>query len=110
MTPFINIYALIFLVGGAMYSTVRYAFPGLIERDGGVRNGKRAAGTALIALGGLLPGIGGTLTKTHDMPEALYIGELAGLLLIWAGYELCIRSTAPSLNTAAPRRTPAATG
>ena len=24
--------------------------------------------------------------------EALYVAELAGLLLIWAGYEFCIRA------------------
>lgn len=84
-TPFINLYALVFLVGGALYSSVNFFISGNQPR--------RAAGTALIAVGGLLPGIGGTLTKTHDIPEALYVGELAGVILIWLGYELCTRRT-----------------
>ncbi len=87
MTPFINLYAVLFLVGGAIYSSVNFFIAGDQPR--------RAAGTALIALGGILPGIGGTLTKTHDLPEALYIGELFGLILIWIGFELCTRSPAP---------------
>lgn len=86
-TPVINIYAVIFLIGGAAHSCVRFILAGDQPR--------RAAGTALIAFGALLPGIGGSLTKTHDLPEALYIGELAGILLIWLGYELCTRAPAP---------------
>lgn len=85
-TPLINLYALVFLVGGALYSSVNFFLSGNQPR--------RAAGTALIAVGGLLPGIGGTLTKTHDMPEALYVGEFAGVILIWLGYELCTRRKA----------------
>ena len=87
LTPIINLYAVIFLIGGAAHSCFRFLLAGDQPR--------RAAGTALIALGALLPGIGGTLTKTHDMPEALYIGELTGILLIWLGYELCTRAPAP---------------
>ena len=45
----------------------------------------------MIALGGLLPGIGGAMAKAGTV-EALYVAELAGLLLIWAGYEFCIRA------------------
>ena len=42
-------------------------------------------GNALIALGALLPGIGGTATRAGYV-EVLYVTELAGLLLIWLGY------------------------
>lgn len=94
LTPIINIYAVIFLIGGAAHSCVRFILAG--------DQPKRAAGTALIAFGALLPGIGGTLTKTHDLPEALYIGELAGILFIWLGYELCTRAPSPRLHRTAP--------
>jgi hypothetical protein len=89
-TPFINIYAALFLVGGACLSSYRFARH--------VGDGRRALGTAFIALGGLLPGIGGSLTKTHDLVEALYIGEFVGIIFIWIGYELTTRAkrAAPS--------------
>lgn len=83
LTPFINLYAVIFLIGGALHSCAKFMFMG--------GQGKRALGTGLIAFGALLPGIGGTLTKSHDLPEALYIGEITGIIFIWIGYEFCIR-------------------
>jgi len=86
MTPLINGYAALFLVGGAMYSAVRFT----LSRT----NPSRAVGTALIALGGILPGIGGGMAKAGHV-EALYIGELLGLILIWIGYEACVRAPAP---------------
>lgn len=114
LTPFINVYALILLVGGAAWSSVKFTRAYLSRRSdcSPVQDanrdelGRRAIGTALIAFGGLLPGIGGTLTKTHDIPEALYIGELAGIILIWIGYELCTRRRAPA-RAAAANTTPA---
>lgn len=88
LTPIINGYAAIFLVGGAIWSTVRFALAG--------GNGLRAVGTALIAVGGILPGIGGGMAKAGYV-EALYIGELVGLVLIWFGFEACIRAPAPTM-------------
>jgi len=77
ITPFINIYALIFLVGGAFYSAFKYFktqdFKG------------RFWGNLLIAVGGLLPGIGGTATK-FGYTYVLYVTELLGILLIFWGY------------------------
>ena len=78
-TPFINGYAALFLIGGAIYSCIQ--FLGTWPR--------RALGTALIAVGALLPGIGGGMAK-GGIVEALYIGEFVGLILIWIGYEQCI--------------------
>src|SRR5688572_11917919 len=49
-TPFINIYAFVFLVGGAIYSAIRYFRQNI--------TGARFTGNLIIALGGLLPGIG----------------------------------------------------
>ena len=99
LTPFINIYALIFLVGGAAWSSVQFFMAH--------NQGRRAIGTALIAFGALLPGIGGALTKSHDLPEALYVGELWGIILIWIGYEFCTRAPKPTF--AAPAQTSAQT-
>ena len=93
MTPFINGYAALFLIGGAMLSAVRYARRG----DAGAR----ALGNALIAFGALLPGVGGGMAKA-GMIEALYVGELIGLLFIWAGYAACVRRETMTPRSAPP--------
>lgn len=77
ITPFINIYAFIFLVGGAIYSAIKYA------REKTFR--QRMIGNVLIAIGGLLPGIGGSFTK-FGYTEVLYVTEFIGLVLIFWGY------------------------
>ena len=88
LTPFINLYAVAFLVGGAIYSSWRFA------KTPGEGHGQRAFGNAFIAVGGILPGIGGTLAKTGVI-EALYIGEFAGLILIWIGFVINVRAPRP---------------
>jgi hypothetical protein len=77
VSPFVNLYALFFLVGGAVLSAVRYARKG--------ENRARVAGNVLIACGAILPGIGGTATR-FGVTEALYVTELLGLALINLGY------------------------
>jgi hypothetical protein len=77
-SPLLNLYALIFLVGGAAWSAWRY----WRRAD---RPKARVVGNALIAVGALLPGIGGTFARLGHV-EVLYVGELVGLVLIWAGY------------------------
>lgn len=89
LTPFINGYAAIFLIGGAVHSSLRFFASG--------NQPKRALGTALIAVGALLPGIGGGMAK-GGIVEALYIGEFVGLVLIWIGYEFCVRAPAPKID------------
>lgn len=76
-SPFINLYAVIFLVGGAMVSAWRFRK----KRD----THHRFIGNALIALGAILPGIGGAATR-FGYTEVLYVTELIGLSLIWWGY------------------------
>lgn len=78
-SPFINLYSLLFLVGGAIYSAITYYH----------RRQRKAPykGNILIAIGALLPGIGGTFTRMGYV-EVLFITELAGLLLIYAGYKI----------------------
>ena len=82
LTPFINSYAVFFLIGGAIVSAWRhYKYRG---------HSYRAAGNLLIAFGALLPGIGGSLAKA-GMVEALYVGECIGLMVIWMGDRVCAR-------------------
>jgi outer membrane receptor protein involved in Fe transport len=95
MSPFINIYSLIFLVGGAVVSALRFRrFPDLRHRY---------LGNIWIAVGALLPGIGGSLTRAGYV-EALYITELVGLLCIYRGYRLNIAGK-PVAETTAPLAT-----
>ena len=87
LTPFINIYASIFLIGGAALSAWKYFRK---EHDG-----HRAAGNAFIALGALMPGIGGSMAKAGYV-EVLYVLEFVGLIFIWIGDRVC--STSSSLR------------
>src|SRR5688572_14793432 len=81
-SPFINLYALVFLVGGAIVSALRY------RRS--TETYHRFVGNVYIALGGILPGIGGAFTR-FGYTEVLYVTELLGLLFIYAGYRLNTR-------------------
>lgn len=87
-TPVLNGYAALFLVGGAVFSAWRWW--------GAAEGGARALGNSLIAVGALLPAIGGGLAKT-GMVEALYVAELLGLLLIWTGSVACRRGQSARL-------------
>jgi hypothetical protein len=54
-----------------------------------------AVGNAFIAIGAIMPGFGGMAAKVGSI-EVLYVTELVGLIVIWGGYSLCVRSsTAP---------------
>lgn len=86
ISPFINLYALAFLAGGAALSAIRY------RREPTAQG--RYLGNILIAIGALLPGIGGTATRAGYV-EVLYVTELVGLLLIYGGYRMCIASPVP---------------
>jgi hypothetical protein len=84
-SPFINLYAAIFLIGGAILSAVRFS------RKRGTYH--RMVGNILIAVGALLPGIGGTFTR-FGYVEVLYVTEFTGLILIWMGYRWNVRRPA----------------
>ncbi len=88
ITPVINLYAFVFLVGGAAWSAYRYA-----RQQHPV---ERMWGNVLIAAGGLLPGIGGAFTK-FGYTEVLYVTEILGILLIYAGYRMMRAAEGPSL-------------
>jgi hypothetical protein len=76
-SPFINLYAVTFLIGGAVVSALRY------RKRRETRH--RYIGNICIALGAVLPGIGGAFTR-FGHTEVLYVTELLGLVLIYAGY------------------------
>jgi len=88
LTPIINLYAVVFLVGGAILSAYRF------WRSEAPGHGQRAIGNGLIAFGAILPAIGGTMAKMGYV-EALYLGEFVGLLFIWTGFVLNIRAPRP---------------
>ena len=78
-SPVVNLYAVIFLVGGAFWSAWQYR-----KKEGA---SSRVAGNILIAVGAILPGIGGGFARA-GVVEVLYVTELLGLTLIWAGFRV----------------------
>jgi hypothetical protein len=82
ISPFINLYAATFLIGGAILSALRY------RRQAETRD--RYHGNVLIAIGAMLPGIGGSFTR-FGHTEVLYVTEFIGIITIWAGYALNTR-------------------
>jgi hypothetical protein len=88
-SPLVNLYAVVFLIGGAIWSAWRYW-----RRDGA---SSRVLGNVLIAVGAILPGIGGSFARAGTV-EVLYVTELIGLLLIWAGYRAIVGDRVISIH------------
>jgi hypothetical protein len=84
-SPIVNLYAVVFLIGGAVLSALRYS------ADPATRH--RVYANVLIATGAILPGIGGTATRM-GYTEVLYVTELVGLILTWLGYRMSVRTVA----------------
>ena len=82
-SPLINLYAFIFLVGGAIYSAIQYY--------GKANKRPHFIGNIWIAVGALLPGIGGSFTR-FGYVEVLFITELLGLICIYLGYRMIKRA------------------
>ena len=75
-SPFLNTYAFLMLVGGAIVSAMRYSESG---------DHRRTMGNVLIAVGATLPGIGGSFTR-FGYTEVLYVTEFLGVITIYWGY------------------------
>ena len=90
-SPFVNLYAVIFLIGGAVVSALRYR-----KRE---ETHHRYVGNVLIAVGAMLPGIGGSFTR-FGHTEVLYVTELVGLLVIYLGFHY--NTTAARVNAPIP--------
>jgi hypothetical protein len=86
LTPFFNLYGTVTLVGGALYSAWIFWRKRVLLH--------RTIGNILIALGALLPAFGGAFSR-FGISGALYISELLGAILIFAGF---IRATTPMKN------------
>lgn len=100
-SPLVNLYAVVFLIGGAIWSAWRYW-----RRDGA---SSRVLGNVLIAVGAILPGIGGSFARAGTV-EVLYVTELIGLLLIWAGYRAIVGDRVTSIHrTQRPMAAPSTT-
>jgi len=81
-TPFFNIYGLLTLVGGALWSAY------LFWRKRVMPN--RVIGNVLIAAGALLIGSASTLTRL-GYGQFLYVGELLSAILMFAGFRYAAR-------------------
>jgi hypothetical protein len=81
-TPFFNIYGLITLVGGAIWSSF------LFWRKRVMPN--RVLGNVLIAAGALSIGLASSLTR-FGIGDYLYLGELVAAILMFSGFVLAGR-------------------
>lgn len=90
-SPIVNLYAVVFLIGGAILSALKYSADPMTRH--------RMWANVLIAIGAILPGIGGTATRMGHV-EVLYVTELVGMLLTWTGYRMSVRPM-PVVATAA---------
>ncbi len=88
-SPFINIYSFVFLFGGAIFSAIKYAKLG--------RTHARFLGNVFIAVGALLPGIGGSFTRFGHV-EVLFVTELLGMLSIFYGYTIMRKDKVLSIH------------
>lgn len=81
-TPFFNIYGLLTLVGGALWSAWLFLRKEVLPN--------RVIGNVLIAAGALSIGLASTLTRL-GFGGYLYLGELVAALLMYAGFVLAAR-------------------
>jgi len=77
LTPFFNTYGVLLLVGGAAYSAYIFWRRRILPH--------RMAGNILIAVGALAPAVSGLLSRV-GLTEFLYLGELLGAILMFAGF------------------------
>lgn len=90
LTPFFNLYGLVTLVGGAVYSSFLFWRKRVLLH--------RAIGNVLIAAGALMPAFGGFFSRL-GIPYMLYLGEFLGVVLLFAGF---LRATTPMRAQAEP--------
>jgi len=77
LTPFFNLYGVIALVGGAIYSAWIFWRKRVLFH--------RVVGNILIAVGALMPAFGGAFQRA-GLPVALYLGEFLGAVLMFIGF------------------------
>ncbi len=82
LTPFFNIYGVLMLVGGAIYSAFVYWRKRLMPH--------RMVGNIFIAAGAMAPAFGGAMQRS-GVPVALYVGEFVGAVLMFVGFLYTVR-------------------
>jgi hypothetical protein len=92
-TPFFNIYGLLTLVGGAIWSAFLFWRKRIMPN--------RVIGNVLIAAGALLIGSASTLTRL-GYGQFLYLGELLSAILMFAGFRFAARPQPDELPQAVP--------
>ncbi len=92
-TPFFNIYGLITLVGGALYSAWLFLRKHVLPN--------RVIGNVLIAAGALSIGAASTLTRL-GYGEYLYLGELVAAVLMYAGFVVASKPATEEERQAQP--------
>jgi hypothetical protein len=101
VSPFVNGLAALFLIGGAFYSAGVY-----FRRP---ETHHRFVGNLFIAVGAILPGVGGMFSRLGHT-EILYVGELAGLILIWWGYRFCQKPSSLQIRESVPAEASVSSG
>ena len=81
-TPFFNIYGLLTLVGGALWSAYLFLRKRVLPN--------RVLGNVLIAAGALSIGLASTLTRLGE-GSFLYLGELIAAVLMFSGFLVAAR-------------------
>lgn len=95
-TPFFNVYGLITLVGGALWSAY------LFWRKRVLPN--RVIGNVLIAAGALSIGLASTLTRLGD-GSYLFLGELVAAVLMFIGFRFAAKPAPMPVKTAPAAQT-----
>ncbi len=78
LTPILNGLGTLALVGGAAYSTWIFWRKQILPH--------RVVSNAFIAVGAILPAVGGTSLKTGGSTEVFYVLELVGVVIIFVGF------------------------
>jgi len=78
MTPLFNTFGTVALVGGALYSALAYWRRRYMPH--------RVLSNILIAVGAMMPAIGGIVIRYGGSPTVFYALELVGILVIFSGF------------------------
>jgi hypothetical protein len=93
LTILLNLYGTITLVGGALYSAFLFWRKEVLA--------DRMFGSILIAIGGLSPALGGSFLKA-GLFDFLYLSELVGVVLMFAGFLLATAGKEVTASTPQP--------
>ena len=96
LPPIVNAYGTIVLVGGAIYSSYLFLRKQIMPN--------RVIGNVFIAIGGLLPALGGSIIKLAETSPGLsefgsvlkYLGIFAGLVFLFIGFQMATNVLTPN--------------